>query len=285
LQRLDLNDMDKAHAFEGMLTHLMDQGRAQGEALEVMARTLGLSSRQIQRYLRLRQLAPEVQRLLAQGDLGVTQAQHLVELTPLARQDEVAQLVVEESLSAAEIARLVAALQRNVNIEAKAALTALRRGERVAVVERQSEEVLQRLNQGAPPAAEDQGGAAKDEGEDGEGAQVIDQFPTRGEGGPDGAYADRGGGADLSALEPATRDGNRVFKIHSLDSFADEVQRLVSCVQEGDLQRLLEQDPQGNLKARLVARQLRFLADAVGALAGAAPADAAWANVIPNEKP
>ena len=95
------------------------------------------------------------------------------------------------------------------------------------------------------------------------------------------------GGADFASLEPSTRDGNRVFKIHSLDSFADEVQRLVACVKEGDLQRLLEQDPQGTLKTRLVARQLRFLAEAVGALAGVTPpagADAAWADLVPTNK-
>ena len=58
LQRLDLNDLDKARAFEAMLAHEMDLGLSQGDALEGMARTLGLSSRQIQRYLRLRQLVP-----------------------------------------------------------------------------------------------------------------------------------------------------------------------------------------------------------------------------------
>jgi ParB family chromosome partitioning protein len=283
LQRLDLNDMDKARAFESMLAHLVDQGRGQGEAQEVMARTLGLSARQIQRYLRLRQLAPAVQEMIVQGDLGVTQAQHLVDLTPFSRQDEVAQLAVEESLSAAELARWVAALQRNANIEARAALMALRRGERVAVVERQSKEVLQRLNQGAPPSEEGavQGGEEGDKDE-----QIVDQFPTCGERAPDGAYAD--GGPDYGALEPVTRDGNRVLRIHSLDSFADEVQRLVSCVQDGDLQRLLERDPQGNLKARLVARQLRFLADAVGALAGVATdraADAAWGDPTGAQQP
>ncbi len=280
LQRLDLNDMEKARAFETLLTHLVDQGHGQGEAQELTARTLGLSSRQIQRYLRLRGLTPAVQQMIMQGDLGVTQAQHLVDL-PLARQEEVAQLAVEESLSAAELARLAAALQRNTNIEAQAALMALRRGERVAIVEQQSREVLQRLNQGAPPE-QDGAGVEGPAEQDEDGAQVVDRFPTRTEGAPEGAYAD--GGPEYATMEPSTRDGNRVYKIHSLDSFADEVQRLVNCVQEGDLQRLLEQDPHGNMKARLVVRQLRFLADAVGALAGVAPAsDAAWGAPNPTD--
>ncbi|MBC7237382.1 MAG: ParB/RepB/Spo0J family partition protein, partial [Chloroflexi bacterium] len=106
LQRLDLNDMDKSLAFAELLQNLIENGLSQSEALDEMARTLGLSARQIQRYLRLRDLSPSIQRLIMQGELGVTHAQHLLGLAPAQRQEQVAALAVEESLSAAELSRL-----------------------------------------------------------------------------------------------------------------------------------------------------------------------------------
>jgi ParB family chromosome partitioning protein len=272
LQRLDLNDLDKSRAFEGLLAHMAERGTGQGEALDAMARTLGLSARQIQRYLRLRQLSPGVQQLIAQGELGVTHAQHLVDIDPIERQEAIAQLVVEESLSAAELARLVAALQHNVNIEPRLALEALRRGERIAVVETRPREPLPRFGQ--PPAAE----KSLDENEELEGDEGEknkregpreEQVPWEVFEGED-ATLRRGGSTEAAgygAMEPTTRDGNRVRKIHSLDSFMDEIQRLAACLQEGDLQRLLEEDEAGQVKIRLAARQLRFLADAVASLA------------------
>ncbi len=92
---------------------MAERGATQGEGLDLMARSLGLSTRQIQRYLRLRGLAPAVQALIAAGDLGVTHGQHLADISPAARQEEIAQLAVEENLSVAELSRLCAALQHN----------------------------------------------------------------------------------------------------------------------------------------------------------------------------
>ncbi|MHB1295999.1 MAG: ParB/RepB/Spo0J family partition protein [Anaerolineae bacterium] len=269
LQRLDLNDMDKSRAFEHLLDRLTEQGMAQGQALDGMARTLGLSARQIQRYLRLRQLAPEVQRLIAEGELGVTHAQHLAEIEPDARQEEVALLVVEESLSAAELARLCAALGHNPNIAPRLALEALRRGERIAVVEARPREGLPSLSAG--PTSEEAGVAPwetdlkDDEEEDAEGdtAEGVPDprraMPPQGRG--DSSYD------DFSAMDTSTRDGNRVHKIHSLDAFMDELQRMTRCVQDGDFQRLMEGDEAGAVKVGLAARQLRFLCDAISALA------------------
>ncbi|MBC7240398.1 MAG: hypothetical protein H5T71_09890, partial [Chloroflexi bacterium] len=148
LQRLDLNDLDKSRAFQEMLTHLTAQDLTQAEALDHMARTLGLSTRQIQRYLRLLDLAPGVQRLILEGEFGVTHAQHLAEVSPASRQEEVAALVVEEGLSAAELARLSAALQKNANIAPRTALEILRRGERIPTVE---ERPVEPLPTWAPP--------------------------------------------------------------------------------------------------------------------------------------
>jgi ParB family chromosome partitioning protein len=257
LQRLDLNDLDKARAFCAILERLVQEGASQGEALDALARTLGLSVRQIQRYTRLSQLAPEVQALLAEGELGVTHGQHLVGLEPPSRQAEVARLAVEEGLSAAELARLTAALAHNANIAPQAALEALRRGERVPVVETRLREGLP--GHGTGPAQE--AAVWDDEGDDSQWGEEADD--DEGAGGE--APVRRG----PAGLEPTTRDGNRVRRLHSMDSFMDEVERLSVCVQEGDLQRFLGDDEAARLKVRLAARQLRFLADTVSALADA----------------
>jgi hypothetical protein len=169
-------------------------------------------------------------------------------------------LVVEESLSAAELSRLCAALQHNANIAPRLALGALRRGERIAVVESRPHEPLPQF--GAPPVPEESAGGDEEEEEE----QVV-----RDEGdAPDARRAPpRDSERDGYAFsEPATRDGNRVRKIHSLDSFMDELQRLAQCVQEGDLQGFLDEEG-ASVKIRLAARQLRFLAEAVTSLAKA----------------
>ena len=266
LQRLDLNDLDKARAFEQMLVHVMEQGGSQGEALEQMARTLGMSSRQIQRYLRLRQLAPGVQRLIASGELGVTHGQHLADIAPAIRQEAVAELAVEETLSAAELARLCAALQHNANIDPYDALAALRRGERIATVEATTRESLPRMGPTPAETREPDPWADDDDEEDEEEDDAMEgpgHDPRR-------AMPPRpSNDGDYGHLEPTTRDGNRVRRIHTLDSFMDEIQRLAVCVQEGDLQRLIEESESGDVKIKLAARQLRFLAEAAEALASA----------------
>jgi ParB family chromosome partitioning protein len=274
LQRLDLNDMDKSRAFEQLLAHSMSGDISQGEALDGMARTLGLSARQIQRYLRLRGLAPAVQDMVARGELGVTHAQHLAELTHAARQEEVAALAVDESLSAAELSRLCQALAHNANIDPHMALDMLRRGERIATVEARPLDETPRFStapqpeESAAPWDDDKPGdkAAGDENDqDGDEWRVLGEPGGRPAGGPGGD----GEGRDFARLEPGTQDWNRVRKIHSLDSFMDEVQRLTLCVQEGDLQRLMGEDPAADVKLRLAARQFRFLFESISALAGA----------------
>jgi hypothetical protein len=154
------------------------------------------------------------------------------------------------------------------------ALEMLRRGERIAAVDTRPRENLPHM--GPEPTnpletipwdgpADPEEKAGEEGGDDG-GEADGPRDPRRalpGNGG--GAW---GEGRDFGGMEPATRDGNRVRKIHSLDSFMDEVQRLSVCLQEGDLQRLLDADEGGAMKLRLAARQLRFLADSVAALAG-----------------
>jgi ParB family chromosome partitioning protein len=255
LQRLDLNDMDKAQAFERMLRHLSASNVSQGDALDHMARTLGLSARQIQRYLRLLQLSPAVRQHVASGALGVTHAQHLVEITPDERQEFVAALVIEESLSAAELQRLCSALARNSNITPEAALALLRRGEDVPRVESRPRDEAYELAQVTGREASE----SRDEGEQEAPAPWEDDGTRR--------ATDEGPEGDYAYLEPVTHDGNRVLRIHSLDSFVDEVQRLTECLQSGDLQRLMEADGASAIKVKLAARQLRFLSEAISVLA------------------
>ncbi|NLT73766.1 MAG: ParB/RepB/Spo0J family partition protein [Chloroflexi bacterium] len=257
LQRLDLNDMDKAQAFDAMLRELAASGVSQGDALDRMARTLGLSSRQIQRYLRLLQLSPQVRQRVATGAIGVTHAQHLVDITPDERQEAIADLVIEETLSAAELARLCASLARNPNIAPAAALAILRRGEDVPRVEARHEDPIRSFS-----------AASLDGGRDGIG-DIEEDPPAPWEDAVEPEFAGASPPEDFSRLEPVTRDGNRVLRIHSLDSFVDEIQRLTQCLQSGDLQRLIEADPESPLKLGLAARQLRFLSEAVSVLAQA----------------
>lgn len=253
LQRLDLNDMDKAGAFDSLLRHLTAGGVSQGDALDHMARTLGLSARQIQRYLRLLQLSPRVRQRVASGAIGVTHAQHLVDISPDERQEAIAALVIDESLSAAELSRLCASLVRNPNIAPEAALSLLRLGENVPRIESRTQDGSSMPDHTAVPereqTMEDDDGLPPWESETPQaGSPVRDD-------------------ADYGYLEPATRDGNRVLRIHSLDSFMDELQRLTECVQSGDLQRLMESDSASTVKIGLAARQLRFLSEAISALA------------------
>jgi len=173
----------------------------------------------------------------------VTQAQHLAGIEPLARQLEIAAAISEEALSVAETARLCDALRHNANIDPFQALDMLRRGEQVPnIVMRVPEQVPQMR-----AATELQAEAPWEYVDDEDEREPDEPLPWIG-------------------YEPVTRDGNSVMRIHSLDSFMDELQRLTECLQNGDLQRLSLQDPQSAVKLRLAARQARYLADALAGI-------------------
>jgi len=270
LQRLDLNDLDKSRAFDRLAEHLESQEGSRTDALEAMARTLGLSSRQIQRYLRLQQLSPIVQQLIAQGEMGVTHGQHLVDIKPTDRQEAIAEIVVEESLSAAELSRLCSALMHNANIAPETALEMMRRGERVPMVEAHISESVPHFGPGPGPREPQDADLGDIDEESDDQAPPWESGPTREFDAPYGGGQE--GDGDFAHLQPKTRDGNRVLRIHSLDSFMDELQRLTQCVQDGDLQQFLGEDEAGLVKLGLAARQLKFLSDAVTALAKASGA-------------
>ncbi|MFP3896937.1 MAG: ParB/RepB/Spo0J family partition protein [Anaerolineales bacterium] len=245
LQRLDLGDMEKAQAFERLFQRLTGEGFSPSDALEEMGRMLGLSSRQIRRYLRLQELCPEARHLVAEGELGVTHGQHLAGITPDERQMRVAQLAVEEGLSAAELSRLCAALRHNANIDPGLALHMLRRGEQVAIIEERSRQT--------PPAMPSRPRVEEDDDmwgvEEEEEEKVFDAHEH------------------MQPAAPSKKEQLR--EIDSLDEFLDEVQRLTQCVEDGRFQRLLAADEGSVIKVAPAARQLRFLADAVSAIVDA----------------
>lgn len=247
LQRLDLGDMEKAQAFERLFQRLTGEGFSSPDALEEMGRMLGLSSRQIRRYLRLRELCPEARHLVAEGELGVTHGQHLAGITPDERQAKVARLAVEEGLSAAELSRLCTSLRHNANIDPSLALHTLRRGERVAVVEERSRQTPPGMP--SRPSVEGDEDIWAVEEEEGEEKEASDAYEH---------------------LQPAAPSEDRLQEIDSLKEFMDQVQRLTQCVEGGQFQRMLAADEGSVIKVGPVARQLCFLADAVSAIVDAA---------------
>jgi hypothetical protein len=64
-----------------------------------------------------------------------------------------------------------------------------------------------------------------------------------------------------------TADGNRRYRVRSLDSFLDELSRLVRCAEDGDLGRFVEADANGRTKMTLALKQLAFLNREVAQLA------------------
>ena len=189
-----------------------------------------------------------------------------MDIAPASRQQEVADLAVEETLSAAELARLCAALRHNANIAPETALAMLRRGERVPTLEAAPEREPAHLGP-APVPAEESETDWPDEEEESPQAPAGGAAPWEGPSAFEGASSAEGQRYD--SMEPATRDGHRVFKVDSLDVFMDELQRLTRCVQDGDLQRFAEHEPPRPSRLGLASRQLKFLAEAVAALAAA----------------
>ncbi len=246
MQRLELNDMDKAIAFDRLATTFVNAGMNQTQGLERIAKTLGLSVRQIQRYLRLNALNESVKEIVRSGDLGVTHCQHLADLSGDPRQVDAAKTAIEEGLSARDLARLCQALANNPNIGAWNAWEILKLGQNVPNMTPPAQLTEDHLNTAPIPEESDADLWADEDDED--------------------LFADSAEGFQ----EPLTHDGNRVFRIHNMDSFMDEVERLTQCVQDGDLQKFLDQDPVNLVRLRLASRQIQALAKAVTALEEAA---------------
>ncbi len=245
LQRKALNDLEQGRALRRLRDELARKGppgTSERALNEAVAKRLGLSPRTVQRYIALCDLPAGVQDLLKREDLTVTHAQHLLALAGDERRLEVARLAAEEGLSAAETGRLCSGLARNPNITAAAALARLREGKAIDAITTAEVAVAERLARPPKVATEDD----------------ADLWPE------EKAQAD----ADEEGTPASgTADGNRRYRVRSLDSFLDELSRLVRCAEEGDLARFVQADAAGPRKVTIALRQLAFLNREVAALA------------------
>ena len=102
LQREDLAPLERATAYQQLVDML-------GSSIDAVAERLGESRANVSNYLRLLKLSPEVQSLLASGELAMGQARAIAGISDPKRQLAVARLAVRRRLSV----RQVEALSRN----------------------------------------------------------------------------------------------------------------------------------------------------------------------------
>jgi ParB family transcriptional regulator, chromosome partitioning protein len=242
LQRRDLNDMDKAEGFARLRRNLARQHPdwSDRQLDEAIGGVVGFSAATIRRYLGLRDLTPAVRDLISDGSLSVTQAQHLAVVTDPTNQTELAEVAVEMGLSAAALSRACRAAANRPGISVAEAIEL---GDRDEVPEavappRPAATAPARLPRAPKPTDEDASdadlwiGSADSEPDD------------------DGPRAPSG---------PRTADGHRVFKIKSVSAFMDEIDRLARCLQDGDLARAADDEPDAPIQLRLAARQLEYV--------------------------
>jgi ParB family chromosome partitioning protein len=254
VQRQDLNDLEKARAFqrlrERLTTDVEQHGQkpSEGELDEQVGATVGLAARTIRRYLGLLDLPPEVQYLLRDGDLGVTQAQYLRRIANPRTQIELAQMVADEGLSAAEVSNLANYFAANPNLSIDAAMQALANNLELRTKPADVADDVAAFVKESPATAANE--ASDDDfwiDDEDDQQEALDQELL-----------------DLTAPQPKIR----VTRIHSLDQMVDEADRLSRAYHEGDLQKWVERDENASFKLRLLLRQLRTLAQALEALVG-----------------
>jgi ParB family chromosome partitioning protein len=247
LQRQDLNGIDQAEGLARLRRDLAKRtpGMGERELDEATGKVVGLSATTVRRYLSLRNLAPGVRDLIADGLLTVTQAQHLNSIADPDRQEALAQLAVERGLSAANLARACKAALNRPNLAVDEAIDL---GESNA-------ELPEAPKQKA--AAEKIARAPKVDAEDDD-SDLFDD--------PPGAR-DEDDDQPLAAIAE-TADGHRVFRIRTVAAFCDEVDRLARAIVEGDLDRAAGDDPAAPLKLRLASRQLEHTAKLLTQLLG-----------------
>ena len=245
LQRRDLNDMDKAEGFARLRRNIARQNPdfVDKEVDEEVGRTVGLAASTVRRYLGLRELAPGVRDLIAEGGLTVTQAQHLSAVNDPVNQTELAELAVEKGLSAAALSR---ACRAAANAPGLSPAEAIEQGERADVLPASTPKAKGAAADG--PAKLPRAPKVKDEDAEDDADLWI--------GSHDSVPDDDGPRAPVG---PRTADGHRVFKIKTVSAFADEVDRLARCLQDGDLARASDDEPDAPIQLRLVARQLEYV--------------------------
>lgn len=253
VQRQDLNDIEKARAFHLLrerLTHEADQHDqklSEGELDEQIGTSVGLAARTIRRYLGLLDLPVEVQQLIKNGELGVTQAQHLRRISAPRTQIELAQMVAEEGLSATQVSNLANYFAANPNLSVETAMQALDNNQELRSTPSEQAADVPSFSHTAPGAVGENDTSDFWADEDDEPQEAIDQDLL-----------------DLTAPQPKTR----VQRIHSLDQMVDETDRLSRAYHEGDLQKWVQRDDNASFKLRLLLKQLRTLTQALEALVG-----------------
>jgi ParB family transcriptional regulator, chromosome partitioning protein len=255
IQRQDLNDLEKARAFERLREQLVADGgaRAEGELDDLTGRAVGLAARTVRRYLGLLELPEEVQALIRAGDLSVTQAQHLRRVANPRTQIELARAAVEEGMSAAELSRLSSYFAANPNLTLDAALSALQQG-----VELRREVIGQPVVPASGgPLAKTSPAAVTLDGDD---ADLWDDEDEE----DDGAYLS----VEDETVENQPKNKSRVFRIRSLDQMVDEGDRLSRAYAEGDLAKWVRSDEGAPMKVRLLYKQLNSLVRVLRDLAG-----------------
>jgi ParB family chromosome partitioning protein len=237
LQRRELGDMDKAEGFARLRRNLGKNNPNAGEREldDGVAKLLGVSGSTVRRYLGLRELAPPVRDLIADGGLGVTQAQHLATVADPVRQTELAELAVERGLSAAALSRACRAATNQPGLSAEEAIELGERGDVPPPALKAKADAPEKLPR-APKAKDEDGDDA-------------DLWIGSADSAPD----------DDGPVEPRTADGHRVFKIKTVAAFSDEIDRLARCLQEGDLARAADDEPAAPIQLRLAARQLDYV--------------------------
>jgi ParB family chromosome partitioning protein len=246
VQRQDLNDLEKARAFARLRAYTAERSglRTDGELDEATGRVVGLSGRTVRRYLGLLELPEEIQAMLRDGELNVTQAQHLRRIPNRRTQLELAQAAVDEGMSAAELSRLASYFAANPNLTLDAALEALQQG------------VELRSAPGGQPAVPSAGGPLPRFAPGAPASEADDDLWDA----EDGDADDEGYlSVEDETIENQPKNKARVFRIRSLDQLMDETDRLARAHAEGDLAKWVQRDEGAPMKVRLVYKQLSSL--------------------------
>ena len=238
LQRLDLNDMEKAEAMSRLRARIERQEPhlSEGELDDLVGKAIALSGRTVRRYISLLELSPTIQDLVREGILTVTQAQHLLRIPNENTREEVAREAAEEGLTAAQVSQLAAFFAANPNLTIESALQALESGVhlREELPPEPVEGDIQKLARGPMGEKEER---LWEEGE----AEAGEEFL----GGPEGS------------------DWARLRRFHSLDEMLDEAGRISRSFYEGDMEKWATADEQAPVKAVLLLRQMRAVVESL----------------------
>jgi ParB family chromosome partitioning protein len=250
VQRRDLNDLEKARAFRRLREHItaQDPNVTEGALDERTGQAVGIAPRTVRRYLGLLDLPEEVQQMIRDEELTVTQAQHLRRISRPRTQIELARMAADEGLSASDISNLANYFAANPNLSIDTALQALQDG-----VQLRTEAPTEPAATMAPPPREARSGNEEDDlwDEEADGAEEAD----------DQVFS------SVRVEESASRTKARVFRLRSLDQMVDETDRLTRAYHEGDLQKWVQSDDTAAFKLRLLLKQLRTLSQAIETLA------------------